>query len=495
MNAAPLNVKRLPSCLEPDSSRVIPRLFRPGDDARIRGIIERIMTLSDVQAALLVNQLKDDFAQKHLNIDDVVAENFAAVQHLVPEGASLSAPQRLLMGAYFTMEYALESAALFNPSMIPSMDQTNLPAGSTRFLMSLRATGEGHISSIVFRHGVVDGDGNVMLDPPSPYRRPLKVVEDRAYDKSCFRQTLTEMGADMSLANTVFQHLNDSFDSADLGEAIQRAKGALDDPADLSETAENMLWLARSNYHLEVPADAYPSEIVIFPTSENESRGIEDVRLVLFTEDDGKQYYYGTYTAYNGFHIVPQLIEAEGLGIIEIHTMNGRYAKNKGMALFPRRIGGRYVMSGRLDNESLYILESDNIRFWDTGQVVQKPRFWWEMVQIGNCGSPLETEAGWLLLTHGVGPMRQYCIGATLMDRHDPTKIIGQSPDPILVPTGEESIGYVPNVVYSCGGMIHNDTLIIPYAMSDIASSFATVSLPELLDYLTTPSRAEAGVR
>ncbi len=222
-----------------------------------------------------------------------------------------------------------------------------------------------------------------------------------------------------------------------------------------------------------------------YPAADNgTSRGIEDVRLVRFTDDDGRRILFGTYTAYNGFAIFPTLLESEDLNTLEIHTMAGRYAKNKGMALFPRRIRGKYVMSGRLDGENLFILESDNVRVWNDGRLVQTPKYWWEFSVIGNCGSPLETEDGWLLLTHGVGPMRQYCIGAVLLDLDEPWKIIGRTREPLVMPTGEERIGYVPNVVYTCGAMIHNDQLVIPYAASDTVTTFACVSLPDLLTLL-----------
>ncbi|MHC5112686.1 MAG: glycoside hydrolase family 130 protein, partial [Planctomycetota bacterium] len=264
----------------------------------------------------------------------------------------------------------------------------------------------------------------------------------------------------------------------------ERARHLVDASGASQETADIMLSLARSNYHLEMPADALVSEVVIFPSSENESNGIEDVRLVLFTDDDGSQTYYGTYTAYNGFRIFPQLLEISDFRTVKIHTLSGRNAQNKGMALFPRKVDGWYMMVSRLDNENLYLMRSDNVRFWNDAEVLQTPKFPWEIVQIGNCGSPLETPDGWLLLTHGVGPMRQYCMGATLLDLDNPSKIIGQTSQPLLVPIEDERDGYVPNVVYSCGAMIHHDQLVIPYAMSDFATGFATIPMDELLTHL-----------
>jgi predicted GH43/DUF377 family glycosyl hydrolase len=250
------------------------------------------------------------------------------------------------------------------------------------------------------------------------------------------------------------------------------------------ESNDALLSLTRANYRLNLPPDADITELVIFPFSDHERRGIEDLRLVRFTADDGWCCYYGTYTAYDGFRIFPQLIEYEPGRSAEIHMLTGNCAKNKGMALFPRKIGGKYAMVARLDNENLYYMESDDVLVWDDARLLQAPRFPWEVIQIGNCGSPLETEAGWLLLTHGVGPMRQYCIGATLLDHDEPWRVIGQTSEPLLVPTGRERVGYVPNVVYSCGGMIHRRFLVLPYAMSDSAASIAVIDLDELLKTL-----------
>ena len=267
----------------------------------------------------------------------------------------------------------------------------------------------------------------------------------------------------------------------ELGEALAKARIGFESASEYEETRENLLAVAHGNYDFEVPKDGNWAEAVIFPTSQNESRGIEDARMVRFVDDDGSDRYYATYTAYNGFRIFPQLSEHDGGPILKIRTLMGSGARNKGMALFPRKIDGKYTMVSRLDGENLYLMQSDNVRFWENPKLLQRPKYYWEFVQIGNCGSPLETDDGWLLLTHGVGPMRQYCIGAMLLDLDDPYKVIGQTQEPLLVPTADESSGYVPNVVYSCGGMIHNDLLVIPYAMSDRATSFATVELDALL--------------
>jgi predicted GH43/DUF377 family glycosyl hydrolase len=487
--AQKLTVTRLPCRIEPNPGRVIARQFIPGDEARIRGIIERALAIPEEEANQLANQLQESFNARHKNLVIAVADHYDAIKAFVPDEGSVSTRRKILIGTYFTMEYAIEAAALFNPSMVPAVDQSGLPAGSTRFFMSLRATGEGHISSIVFRRGVVDANNNIDIEPASPFSRQLDVAEDARYSKEQFRQKLIEIGAYNDTAEKILDRSPDPITLATLNQAVEETRQAGDAPETISEQVETVLSVARSNYSLEVAEGTDPSEVVIFPVSEAESRGIEDVRLVQFTDDEGALRYYGTYTAYNGRCIMPQLLEIVQRGggapiRIFVHTMSGRQVQNKGMALFPRKLDGRYAMIGRLDNENLFLMYSDNIRHWDEAQILQKPRFPWEIVQIGNCGSPLETDAGWLLLTHGVGPMRRYCIGASLLDREDPSKVIGRTREPLLMPSEDERSGYVPNVVYSCGGMIHNESVIIPYAMSDMVSGFATVPLPELLTVL-----------
>jgi predicted GH43/DUF377 family glycosyl hydrolase len=481
MYTSPIRVTRLDHRIDPDPSRVIARPFIPGGEARIRGIIERVLAIPEESALNMLDRLEAHFRVNHPEIEEILLEHFEEVEPYLPTLPALSDKRKRLIGAYFTMEYALEAAALFNPSMVPALDQSGIPKGSTRFLMSLRATGEGHISSIVFRRGVIHEDHRIIMETGSFYRRPLKVRENRTYPKSTYSLKLREMEGENPLADRVLAGLGDEFTFKELCSALETlGDGDVETPA-VMETREDMLSLARANYQIELPDDVDASAAVIFPHSENESRGLEDLRLVRFKEEDGTDVLYGTYTAYNGFHIIPQMIEVRERSNINVHTLSGKYAQNKGMALFPRKVGGQYVMSGRIDNENLYIMKSDHPLVWNHAQVVQTPKFPWELVQLGNCGSPLETKEGWLLLTHGVGPMRQYCIGAVLMDLEDPTKIIRQSREPLMMPRGEERQGYVPNVVYSCGAMIHNDVLVIPYAMSDISSSFATITMDDVL--------------
>jgi predicted GH43/DUF377 family glycosyl hydrolase len=484
-----VRVTRLPNRLSPDPGRVIVRPFVPGDEARVRRIIDRVLAIPDPELDEIARRLETGFKARHKNLIDAVAKHYDNVKQHVPSEDGVSIARKLVIGAYFTMEYSIEAAALFNPSMVPSISREEVPAGSARFLMSLRATGEGHISSIVFRRGIVDADNNIEIESASPFSQQLDVVENAEFDKSLFRQKLIEMGAFSDTAQTILDRASDPITLESLNAAIVRTRDASNAPERIAAAADDMLWITRSNYALHLPKGADPSEIVIFPVSEAESHGIEDVRLVKFEHDDGSSCLYGTYTAYNGRCIMPQLLEVipevDGRPVeIRVHTMSGREAQNKGMALFPRKLDGRYAMIGRLDNENLFLMYSDSVRHWDDAEILNQPRFPWEIVQIGNCGSPLETEAGWLLLTHGVGAMRQYSIGATLLDRDDPSKIIGQTREPLLVPAEDERSGYVPNVVYSCGGMLHGDTLIIPYAMSDQSSGFATIPLPDLLAVL-----------
>lgn len=467
-----------------DDRRVIARRFHPGSVARVKRIVERIMTLDDTQVIRQLEQVKQSFAIRHKQIAAVWQEHYDAIAgHLVPT-LDLSVERQLLTGAYFTMEYSFESAALFNPSIVPHHNQEGVPDGAVRFLMSLRATGEGHVSSIVFRTGVVTADGDIEFDPTSPFARSLQPVRDAEYDRQTFFHKLIETGGYTTLAGDVLDRLDASFTLADLQGAIERVRQTVVDDEAFTAASNNLLSLARSNYMLQLPPGCDPSEVVIFPVSKQESKGMEDMRLVRFTDDDGTIRYYGTYTAFNGARIFPQLIETPAFDTISVTTMSGRFAQNKGHALFPRKIDEWYMMSSRIDGENLYIMRSRNIRFWNEAQMLDLPKRPWEFVQVGNCGSPLETERGWLLLMHGVGPMRQYCIGASLLDLNDPTRVIGHLREPMLIPNDEERNGYVPNVVYSCGGMIHGDLLVMPYAMSDSASSVATVPLEPLLDAL-----------
>jgi len=478
-----LKVKRKKKKIQGDPSRVITRLHIPGGAHRIRKIIHRITDLPDMDAEKLLEEIMLDFSERHKDIRTVFEKHLNAVKDYVPPDAMLSDVQRALIGAYFTMEYSIESAALFNPSIVLHPDQGDLDEGSLRFIMSLRAIGEGHVSSIVFRSGVLDRDNTFIFDPTSDYVERPDVRLNPVYDRHLFQLKLNEMEACNEVTTHILDQLPEGFTYNELKEKIGalRARPIFSE-ARQNQTFENMYWLANSNYEMSFRPDYKISERVIFPVSENESSGIEDARFVQFFDDNGEVTYYATYTAYNGLAILPQLIETKDFIKFKVITLNGKAVKNKGMALFPRKIDGSYVMLSRQDGENNHIMFSDNIHFWQETEIIQEPEYPWEFIQIGNCGSPLETDKGWIVLTHGVGPMRQYCIGAMLLDLENPARVIARLEEPLLAPREEEREGYVPNVVYTCGAIFHNSDLVIPYGMSDIASGIATVRVSELID-------------
>jgi predicted GH43/DUF377 family glycosyl hydrolase len=483
----PVPITRLPLKLRPDPRRVITRLFRPGDVKRVMKIIERVQAFADAEVDRLLTQVERDAQHAHPDFREIFAENYQQIRQLAPDIPKCSEPRMLLIGACFTMDYALESVALFNPSIVPAIFQDGAPSGAVRFLMSLRAIGEGHISSIVFRTGWIGADGNVELDPQGDYSKLLKATAPSQFLKATFLRDLAVLGVPLEHVQPILDRLPDQFTLEELAEAIDAARRDQTASGFLEECADTLISLTRTNYQLHLPHSPpvfREAEFVIFPFSDMERHGIEDLRLVRFTDDDGRHTYYGTFTAFDGGRAFPKLLEYSGGSTINISLVTGECAKNKGMALFPRRIRGKYAMISRVDNENLYYMESDDILDWEHADLIQEPKFAWQVIQIGNCGSPIETDAGWLLMTHGVGPMREYSIGATLLDRDEPWRVIGQSPEPVLIPTDDERSGYVPNVVYSCGAMVHNGMLIIPYAMSDVATSFARVDLDLLLGSL-----------
>jgi predicted GH43/DUF377 family glycosyl hydrolase len=350
--------------------------------------------------------------------------------------------------------------------------------------MSFRATGEGHISSIEFRSGIIDEDHDLYFDPVSHYVETPEIHTDPFHDLLHFQLKLEEIGAHSRIMERLLDGLGEKFTFDDLQKQIRNLKSTKFRVKDKLEAIDTALWLARSNYEVVFRPDHRISERVIFPVTENESGGIEDARFVRFVDDDGSVKYYASYTAYNGFVILPQLLETTDFLTFRIHTLNGRAAQNKGMALFPRKINGKFAMLSRQDGVNNYIMFSDNVYFWNEAKLLQEPAHPWQFVQIGNCGSPVETPKGWIALFHGVGPMRKYSIWAILLDINDPTKVIGRLEEPLLTPDDHERDGYVPNVVYTCGSMIHENELIIPYAIADQRCSVASVSIPELLSRL-----------
>ena len=351
----------------------------------------------------------------------------------------------------------------------------------------VRATGEGHISSIEFRDGVISPEGGISLTPVSRFVTVPEVVPNPSYRKRRFTIKLQEMGLDNECSTAVMAPLAEQFTRSELAASVSGVrKDVVPTTHDQRRTFEFIQWLADSNYELRFPARLALSERIIFPVSPNESNGIEDARFVRFTEDDGAVMYYASYTAYNGRAILPQLIETADFLHFRVLTLNGSAVQNKGMALFPRRIHGRYAMLSRQDDENLFVIFSDNPHYWSDPQLLLRPAETWESVKIGNCGSPMETAEGWLVITHGVGPMRKYCIGAALLDLDDPTKVLGRLREPLLCPEGHEREGYVPNVVYSCGSLIHGTELILPYAMSDTATAIASMPVAQILAALKT---------
>jgi len=477
----PLHVQRTPVFLRPDPSRVLVRPFLPSDDARAARICARVMALPENKAELLLAEVLAEFGERHLQIRNYLKLRFEQVRHHLAPGEKLSEQRELLVGAYFTHEYSLESAALFNGSMVPHPDQSDLLPGSLRFALSLRATGEGHMSSITFRTGVVDARGGICINDPTRFcLEPTPVP--KAHDKGVFACKLEELGLAGDVSRLVLEGLGGSFDLEDLRTSISLAiKHPGVQEQETETVVRKILTLAQSNYEVQFAPESRLSERVLFPSTPSQRNGIEDARFVRFAREDGTHTYYATYTAYDGRLTLPQFIETPDFLHFRFVTLNGAAVQNKGMALFPRKVNGLYAMLGRQDYENIFVMFSDDLHLWNTAQQVLKPIFPWEFIQVGNCGSPIECAAGWLVLSHGVGPMRKYCIGAFLLDRDDPTKVIGRLREPLLKPEANEREGYVPNVVYSCGSIVHNGLLVIPYAMSDYATTFATVPMDDLL--------------
>jgi predicted GH43/DUF377 family glycosyl hydrolase len=479
-----INVTRTGSLLKPDQTRVLLRPFIPGDAERIAGIIARIMALPEDQVAITLAEILSEFSHRHDRISEIFAERFEQVRHLVATDEPLSTQRKLLIGAYFMAEYSLESAALFNPSIVPHPDQTNVPAGALRFVLSLRATGEGHISSITFRAGLIHADLRIEMEKADGSLAEPRKIPNPQYEKRQFIKKLFELGVSGEFTGQILEKLNDLFTLEELerslGDRSAEAR-AVNGNGHHNEEVRAIQMLALSNYEVQFQPQQSLSQRIIFPATLSQRNGIEDARFVCFHNDDGTKIYYATFTAYDGRVIMPELVQTYDFLLFRFISLNGPAAENKGMALFPRKINGRYAMLARQDNENIYLMLSDDVYFWHERKMLLKPAFPWELVQIGNCGSPIETDSGWLVLSHGVGAVRKYCIGAFLLDRDDPGKVIGRLREPLLIPNEAEREGYVPNVVYSCGAIVHNGELIIPYALADHSTGFATAKLSEVL--------------
>ena len=483
MNRAEFTTWRRGPSIDPDRARVLLKPFVPGDDRRIKGILKRVTAINDPEAKVILDAVRKEFDGRHRDQNAAFESRFENMKRLLPAKFKPSDAQRLLIGAYFCCEYSLEAAALFNPSIVPHPDQAEVPGGSLRFIMSLRATGEGHISSIEFRSGLVDSRGDVTVDPPGRFVTMAKVDPDPSHARTDIERMLKDEGCLDTVTKGLLRSVPESFKRSHLRTKIAAYKRS---HARMSERqTQSLAWaeaLLDLNYAFSFSIDQPLSERAIFPVSSFESNGIEDARFVKFVEDDGVATYYATYTAYNGRAIMPLMVATRDFLQFKIRSLSGRAARNKGMALFPRKIKGKYAVISRQDAESLYLVYSDRVDRWDRPSVLLKPAYPWEFLQIGNCGSPIEVGAGWLLLTHGVGPMRKYCIGAILLDKNDPSRILKRLRDPLIAPDATEREGYVPNVVYTCGALVHNGRLVIPYAMSDSATRIASVEVKELLE-------------
>ncbi len=472
--------------IRPDPNRVVLRALRFATKQEHSDLIGRALALTEKNAKQNAEFVLKDFSSRHKNLKQRILERFSWLKDYVPEDIKISESRKILIGSCFMYEYSAESAALFNPSIIAHPDQSKLPPGSLRFLMTLRSTGEGHISSISFRSGVLDAKNKIQMDAPSRFLCEPELIENPTYNKELFWKKLSDMGLVNDWSRNAMQGLGGQFSLTELRLSLQSTlnrtspgKKFDDDPV-----AGGMWHLAKSNFEISFADGVELSERIIFPVISTHSNGIEDVRLTAFRDENGKTVYYGTYTAYDGRNVLPQLFVTEDFRSFKFVTLNGPGIKNKGMALFPRKINGKFVMLSRQDGENIFLMVSDNIHFWNDPKILARPEQAWELLKIGNCGSPIETEAGWLVLTHGVGPLRKYCLGAMLLDLQDPSKVIGRTKEPLLCPIESEREGYVPNVLYTCGALLRNGQLILPYGMSDRAISFAIFPLKDVLSAL-----------
>ena len=471
----------------PDSSRVVARYFMNGEQ-RTKNLLTLIFGMGEDKVHEYLEQTLREFASRHRNITRVFHKHCDRVRNLIEQMDivydDVSMERKMLIGSYLTMEYSIESAAFFNPSIFQECDQSYLEEGEMRVILSFRATGEGHISSLVFRRGIIDKNNDLHLMGVGNSIDMAEISHKMLYDKDRFEKKMREMKIPLKYSKSIMEDLPDKFEYYALKNSVRKILG--DESISLGKrlALEEITWLVDSFYDISFERDSDISERVIFPISESESGGIEDARFVRFTEDDGTVKFYATYTAYNGHTILPKLLSTEDFYTFRMMPMHGKGAIGKNLALFPKRIKGKYAMLCRIDGVNNYLMYSDRITLWNDPIILQRPKFPWEFTQIGNCGSPLWTEKGWLVITHGVGPMRRYCISASLFDLDDPSKEIGRLEEPLLMPLEEEREGYVPNVVYSCGSIIHNGSLILPYAVSDYSATYAVVEMESLFKAL-----------
>ena len=483
-------VTRSPVRLRADPARVITQLFVPGQEgferqeSRAGVVLARILALSEIDVVSALEDVTTRFAGRHRDLGAIFHRHANELADRLNPATEISEDRKVLLGAAFTSEYAIEAAALCNPSMVVHPDQTGVKPGALRFIMSVRGIGEGHRSSIGFRTGVISETGQPSIDECAPFATTGKTAPD-LLDAEVFRIELARLGDAGEAAAYVLDGLGSRFSGAELDLQLAMLQTHLSTRERAYETIAEIQAIAERTYRIEFTSTTAISERVLFPAMQAEAAGLEDARFVRFTDDDGSVTFYATYTAYSGSHIRLQLLETKDFQSFTSTPMVGRAAANKGLALCPRRIGGRFASLSRADRESNTIAYSDRPFVWTSAVPCQQPVESWEVLQLGNCGAPLETEAGWLVLTHGVGAMRTYRIGAILLDLDDPSRVVGRLHEPLLSPAADEQNGYVPNVVYSCGAMIHADTLVVPYGIGDAAIGFATVPLPRLLAALT----------
>jgi predicted GH43/DUF377 family glycosyl hydrolase len=481
-------VNRINLRINPDYKKVIPRLLTVSTE-RSRKMIDRVFAMKEEEAVQVINQVLEEFSSRYKDIQSVFAKHFGLKKYLLTEEEEriLSKEKKLLIGAYFTMEYSIEAAALFNPSIVEDPDQSDAGKGQKKVIVSFRATGESHVSSLIFKRATLDENAMISFEPSGKYIREGNVTEQNSDNKMTIQELLSQIVVPEGIRPNIVTHLKEPFSYKDMEMVLKSALLLIESAPERKKLKYDIQNVVNTSYDVHFPPDSQLSERVIFPVTFSEKNGIEDARFVKFTDDDGEVTYIATYTAYDGTFILPQLIETKDFLHFKISLLHGKAAINKNLALFPRKINGQYLMIGRIDGVNNYLMFSDELYIWEDAALWQEPKYPWEFVQIGNGGSPIETEKGWLVITHGVGPMRKYCLGASLFDLKDPRIELGRLKDPLLLPNEDERHGYVPNVVYSCGAIVHAGKLFLPYAVSDHASSFATIPLAELLDAILAP--------
>lgn len=482
--------RRTEHLLNPDPSRVLSRLFVAGHDdygsheSRTSLIIGRILDLSDDEVGLAMADVHERFDDRHPEFKVLLEAHAHRVANRIAPDVALDAQRWRLIGAFFSHEFSVEGASLTNPSVVLHPDQAGLPAGHARFIMSVRCIGEGHRSSIGFRTGVLAPDGDVCLDPPSSYLT-AGVHSESKLEHMSFVGLLESFADYGENARYVLETLGDSFSLGELEERLSLLIHDRDTYRHAEQTAEHFRAIAERNYKVRFPIDSDVSSRILWPFAAAEWRGMEDARFVRAEWTPGHPTYAATYTAFNGVDISQQLIETDDFVTFDISPISGPAAGGKGMAFFPRKIDDRYVALSRADFETNSIAFSHHLEYWEKSEILQRPTRSWELIQLGNSGSPIETEAGWLVLTHGVGPMRTYTISAMLLDLRDPTRVIGTLDEPLLAPATTERNGYVPNVVYSCGSTVMGNNLLTPFGIADQSIGFAVTRLDELLERLT----------